>query len=299
MNTNQLTYFIAVAENQNFTKAAAQCYLTQTAITQQIQILEKQMDVVLIDRTSRPIKLTPAGHIFYHEAKDILARINLAIQNTKNAHNVASGLLRIGYAKTFESSNLPNLIVSFHREYENINLQIFRNDVDNLVFGLLNNEYDIIFTWDSTNIFIQNAVNTLPVEKITSVVLMYDSHPLAHSASLSRADLKNEKLYYLTPSNTGHSFADIHYMNLYQEAGYQPNILMVNTELASILTLVSTEQGIALIPSFCVSNWKHYDNLIGVPMTDNDEYMIGGWLKDSNNASLDLFIQYLKEHTKL
>ena len=48
MNTNQLTYFIAVAENQNFTKAAAQCYLTQTAITQQIQILEKQMDVVLI-----------------------------------------------------------------------------------------------------------------------------------------------------------------------------------------------------------------------------------------------------------
>ena len=139
MNTNQLTYFIAVAENQNFTKAAAQCYLTQTAITQQIQILEKQMDVVLIDRTSRPIKLTPAGHIFYHEAKDILARINLAIQNTKNAHNAASGLLRIGYAKTFESSNLPNLIVSFHREYENINLQIFRNDVDNLVFGLLNN----------------------------------------------------------------------------------------------------------------------------------------------------------------
>ena len=114
MNTNQLTYFIAVAENQNFTKAAAQCYLTQTAITQQIQILEKQMDVVLIDRTSRPIKLTQAGHIFYHEAKDILARINLAIQNTKNAHNAASGLLRIGYAKTFESSNLPNLIVSFH-----------------------------------------------------------------------------------------------------------------------------------------------------------------------------------------
>ena len=88
-------------------------------------------------------------------------------------------------------------------------------------------------------------------------------------------------------------------MNLYQEAGYQPNILMINTELASILTLVSTEQGITLIPSFCVSNWKHYDNLIGVPMTDNDEYMIGGWLKDSNNASLDLFIQYLKEHTKL
>ena len=96
MSTNQLTYFIAVAENQNFTKAAAQCYLTQTAITQQIQILEKQMDVVLIDRTSRPIKLTQAVHIFYHEAKDILARINLAIQNTKNAHNAASGLLRIG-----------------------------------------------------------------------------------------------------------------------------------------------------------------------------------------------------------
>ena len=69
MNINQLKYFIAVAEYQSFTKAANQYYISQTAITQQIQALEEAMDVRLIDRSRRPIALTPAGNVFFQEAK--------------------------------------------------------------------------------------------------------------------------------------------------------------------------------------------------------------------------------------
>ena len=68
MNINQLKYFIAVAEYKSFTKAANQYYISQTAVTQQIHALEEQMDVVLIDRTKRPIALTPAGNVFLNEA---------------------------------------------------------------------------------------------------------------------------------------------------------------------------------------------------------------------------------------
>lgn len=68
MNINQLKYFISVAEYRSFTKAANQFYISQTAITQQIQALEESMGVTLIDRSRRPIMLTPAGNVFLNEA---------------------------------------------------------------------------------------------------------------------------------------------------------------------------------------------------------------------------------------
>ena len=67
MNTNQLKYFVAVAEYRSFTKAANQYYISQTAITQQIHALEESMNVQLFNRSSRPVALTPAGRIFFLE----------------------------------------------------------------------------------------------------------------------------------------------------------------------------------------------------------------------------------------
>ena len=68
MNINQLRYFVSAAENRSFTKAAAQYYISQTAVTQQIQALEYTVGVALFDRSSRPISLTPAGKLFLADA---------------------------------------------------------------------------------------------------------------------------------------------------------------------------------------------------------------------------------------
>ena len=290
MNTNQLKYFIAVADNHSFTKAAKQYYLTQTALTQQIQALEAQIGVQLIDRSSRPIELTPAGRAFYTEANDILNRFYAAVQNTRDASRGASGTLQIGYAKTFENSQLPERFLSFHQKYPNIHMKLFCSESDQLIYGLLNKEYDITFTWDSTNITLEDAFETRVVEKITSVVLLYTSHPFAKRDSLSRRDLKGEKLFFLTPSSTGYSFADTHYINLYQEAGYQPDIVMRSRDLPSVLMMVALEQGIALIPSYCMKQIILYDNLVAIPMTGNDEYMLAGWRTDNENPALECFL---------
>ena len=64
MNRNQLKYFVAAAEHRSFTKAAEQFYLTQTAITQQIRLLEESLGCELFDRSTRPVRLTPAGQVF-------------------------------------------------------------------------------------------------------------------------------------------------------------------------------------------------------------------------------------------
>lgn len=293
MNINQLKYFIAVAEYKSFTKAANQYYISQTAITQQIHALEENMGVQLIDRARRPIALTPAGNVFYHEAKAILDRMNTAIGKVHDASAGLVGTLRIGYTKGYERSNLSNIMRGFHQEYPNILITCHRCDTDMLASGLFNNDYDIIFTWDSTNILQETNIEYKLMELAPLVVALYEEHPLARRNSLSRKELKNEKILYMSPSATGESFGDNHFMELYRLAGYQPNILFRSNDIESILMMVAAEEGISILPSYVTSKLQDADNLVFVPLIGEGEYekIISVWRVNDISPALRYFIE--------
>ena len=152
MNLNQLRYFIAVAESGSFTKAALNHFISQTAITQQIHALEENIGTQLLDRNTRPVSLTPAGKVLLKEAREILTRMDAALLRTREASTGLEGELRLGYTKGYEHSDLPKYLRSFHQEYPNVLLSCYRCDTDMLASGLINGNYDVIFTWDSTNL---------------------------------------------------------------------------------------------------------------------------------------------------
>lgn len=293
MNINQLKYFIAVAEYKSFTKAANQYYISQTAITQQIHTLEETMGVRLIDRTRRPIALTPAGNVFLNEAKAILERMNTAVSKVRDASTGLVGALRIGYTKGYERSNLSNILRSFHLEFPNILITCYRCDTDILAAGLLNGDYDIIFTWDSTNILEENTIEYKLMELAPLVVALYAGHPFAQRNSLSRKELKNETILYMSPSGTGESFGDNHFIELYKQAGYQPNILFRSNDIESILMMVAAEEGISILPSYITSKLTDADNLVFVPLIGEGEYekIISVWKREDKSQALQHFIQ--------
>ena len=293
MNLNQIKYFVAVAEQRSFTKAAVQYYLSQTAITQQVHALEKSIGLQLIDRNTRPISLTPAGKVFLNEAKAILERMDAALLKTREASTGIGGTLRIGYTKGYERSRLVNHLRSFHHDYPGILVTCHRCDTDTLAAGLLNNEYDIIFTWDSTNLQQDDRAELRVVERIPFVVALYGAHPLARRQKLSRADLKNETILFMSPSGTGNSFGDAHYINLYQKAGYQPNILLRSSDIESILMMIAAEEGISILPSYCISRLTDKDNLVFIPLEGEDEYeeILAAWRKEDESSSLKHFLE--------
>lgn len=293
MNINQLKYFIAVAEYKSFTKAANQYYISQTAITQQIRALEENMEVRLIDRTKRPIMLTPAGNVFLNEAKAILERMNTAVGRVREASTGLVGSLRIGYTKGYERSNLSNILRSFHLEYPNILITCYRCDTDMLAAGLFNDDYDIIFTWDSTNILQESGVEYKLMELAPLVVALYAGHPFAQRSSLSRRELKDETILYMTPSATGESFGDNHFLDLYRLAGYQPNILFRSNDTESILMMVAAEEGISILPSYVTSKLTDADNLVFVPLAGKGEYeqILAVWKSEDKSPAIRHFIQ--------
>ena len=296
MNINQLKYFIAVSEYRSFSKAAEQYFLTQTAVTQQVQKLEETVGVQLIDRKTRPISVTPMGNVFLKEARAIVNRMDMAVLRPREASTGITGTLRIGYTKGYEHSNLTVKLRQFHHEYPNVLITCSRCDTDALASGLIDGQFDVIFTWDSTNICKDEAVEYQLQERVRLVVAMYGSHPLAQRTGLTRADLRDEINLFMSPSSTGDSLGDEYFIKLYQNAGYYPNILLRSNDVESILMMVSAEEGISILPVSCIRRLSEVDNLVFVPLLGENETedILAVWRKEDESPILRTFLEMLE-----
>lgn len=298
MHINQLRYFVSVASCRSFSKAAECHYITQTAMTQQIKALEDQLDLQLINRRKRPIELTPAGSVFYQEAKAILARVDEAVAKTQEASAGAVGAIRIGYEKGYERSDLSDRLRAFHRAYPNILVTCVREGTDELAKKLLTNELDVIFAWDSTNLRSNEEIACRLDMRSGLCVALYAGHPYASRKSLRREDLRDETILYMSPSGGCDSFGDAHFLQLYEKAGFKQKILLHSNDIESLLIMVAAEEGITVLPSYSVEKLTNADHLIFVPMQGEDEYeeIDMFWKRGRNNAALQCFLNFAKEN---
>ena len=296
MNTNQLKYFISVAENRSFSAAADENYITQTAMTQQIKALEDDLGCQLINRSSRPISLTAAGNSFLSDAKLILKRLADAKERANEASTGLNGVLRIGYIKGYERSFLSEFLRTFHRNLPNVLISCYRDTSDKLAALLQNREYDIIFTWDSTNLKQNEDYAALEIEKAGLMAALYASHPLGQKEYLKRSELKGESIIYMSPSELSENYGDSQFMDLYHEAGFHPEIICRSTDIESILMMVASEEGISIVPDYCVKKINNAEGLVFVPMKGEKEVeeIHAIWKKDNDNVALDRFVQMLK-----
>ena len=288
MNINQIRYFIAVADTGSFSAAADKCYISQTAMTQQIKALEDALGCTLFDRSTRPVTLTPSGNSFLNDARWILSRLSGAMERAREASSGISGTLRIGYIKGYERSTLSDFLRRFHRRMPNVLLTCFRDTSDRLATGLLNHEYDIIFTWDSTNLKLDENYDSLLIERAPLTAALYAAHPLGQRSYLERKDLRGEPLIYMSPSELSENYGDSLFMDLYRNAGYQPHIVCRSTDVESILMMVAAEEGISILPDYCVRKITDAEGLVFIPMKGENEVedIHAVWRKDTGNPAL-------------
>ena len=128
------------------------------------------------------------------------------------------------------------------------------------------------------------------------VVAVYASHILAGRESLTRKELKNESLLYMTPSSTGESYGDEHFMELYKKAGYLPQILLRSSDAESVLMMVAAEEGISILPDYVTKKLVRADNLEFVPLEGEGEYarILRVWRKHDSNIALHYFLDTIE-----
>src|ERR1700754_2415229 len=124
MELRQLEYFIAVASEMNFSRAAQQVHVVQSALSTSVSKLEKELGVELFDRSRQQIRITPAGELFREHARRVINTARLARDSISDYRGALSGTIEIGSLITFGALDVPRILGEFHREYPFVRIRL-------------------------------------------------------------------------------------------------------------------------------------------------------------------------------
>ncbi len=241
---SQLRCFATVAEELHFGRAAARLNMTQPPLSRQIQVLERVLDVQLLDRTSRSVRLTAAGRSFLPEAQRILRLAETATHVTRQVAAGRAGVLKLGFTAASAYDFLPRLVIAARAELPEVTLSLREMVTKDQVEELLAGRIDAALVRPPVTHPDLASVRALAEPMVVAVPA---DNPLAERAALTLADLDREAFIAYAP-NEAHYFHDL-VRGLIAEAGIQPRILQQLTQIHSILALVRAGLGVALVPA--------------------------------------------------
>ena len=186
----QMKYFISVVECNSFTEAAEQCYISQSAISQQIRSLEKELGVELIHRENRRFTLTPAGEYFYEQSKGILNEVEDIRRETFRIGKDKEMELKIGYLRCYSGQELHQAVAEFSRLYPEVSIHIV-NGIHEELYDLLRfGRADLVLT-DQRRAFSDKYAN-FQLLKCGCYAELSVRSPLAEQESVTMEELKRQ-----------------------------------------------------------------------------------------------------------
>ncbi|MFT4067594.1 LysR substrate-binding domain-containing protein [Paraburkholderia sp.] len=246
MELRHLRYFVAVAEEEHMTRAAAQLGIQQPPLSQQIRDLERELGVELFDRTPRSIKLNATGSVFLDDARALLALADEAKIRARQTARGELGHIVVGYTSSASLHEyVPQIIRAFRARYPLIRLDVRENTTRDLLDAVADKKIDVAFVRSST-LHRPELLNILLCEE-PMVVAMPVDHPLASgSTPLSLGTLANES-FVLYLRGDGPGIQDV-LIPACRKAGFTPHIVESVSRLLSAVTMVAAGRGISIVP---------------------------------------------------
>lgn len=244
MEFRQLTYFIAVAEELHFGRAAQRLHLSQPALSKQIQALENSLEIQLFARTKHWVRLTPAGKQFLATVRCTLQQLEQGVKVAQQVARGKIGRLRIGFTNPALLTIVPNILDRYRSHYPKVELTLVGGGTETQVEALRTHQVDVSFLYTPIR---EDTLSVYPLYEETFLVALPKSHPLTKQKWVSLKSLANEPLI-LYPR----SLAPVLYNEFIQccaLAGFVPNIVQEGEMTDTRLGLVATGVGIAFIIS--------------------------------------------------
>lgn len=298
MQLRQLEYFIAVSEHLNFTKAAKQFYISQTAVTLQIKSLEEELGVKLFQRTNRKVELTPAGKTFLDDAKAIIRRARDAAERARNADTGLTGHLNLGYIKGYEKTFLPDVLSEFHTTYPNISLSLYRDNVAELYNGIFGGNLDLIFNilYSFDALDDMKEMEFVVLKEYPLLAVMPVAHPLSHRTSIRREELKGYPLVDIKKNEN--KYGEVKTItNAFAKAGFLPDVQYVSDDIETSILAVAAGLGYALLPSYITDNIAIREKVTIVPIEGEERQIpvIAAWNRENANPARERFLEIVRQ----
>jgi DNA-binding transcriptional LysR family regulator len=247
MELRHLRYFVKVASELHFGRAAEALGISQPPLSQQIRLLEQELDVQLFERSSRKVRLTVAGRLFLEEAKATLAQADHAVSVTRRAATGELGELTIGLsASTLYVSMVADAISSFHRDHPDVHLLFKELSFDAQRDAVESGSLDLGFVRSNREPVLPAGVSTQRLVTDRMYVAMRKGHPLSSSTEpIDVAALAGEPMVHYPYDREGF-LEDLH--RLFDHAGLRPRLRQETHEMSTLLGLVAAGFGISVLP---------------------------------------------------
>lgn len=244
MELRHLRYFVAVAEELHFGRAAEKLHISQPPLSMQIRALEEELGVVLLNRTQRHVSLTQAGNAMLQEARQILSHVEQAVLTTRRAGRGEIGELAIGFISIADYNVLPVILREFRHTYPLVNLSLKESTTDAQIDDLINGRIDVGLLLPPIS---EPALESVAVLREPLIAALPQQHPLAKKpGAITLAGLADGS-FILFPRHMAPGLYD-DVLSFCRAAGFSPRIGQEAIQMQTIISLVSADLGVALIP---------------------------------------------------
>ena len=293
MELRHLRYFLIVAEELHFGRAAARLHITQPPLSQQIRQLEDELGVPLFQRTKRRVQLTDAGRAFQEAAQQMLDQARLAVRTAQRAHLGEIGPLTLGFVGSAMAGVFSEILLAFRRRFPEVELTLQELTTAQVIHSLREGYIDIGILHPP---IAQEPFAFEMMGREPFVVVLPKTHRLAAQRRISLRDLVHETVV-LVPRDLGPEVED-DVVEFCQRVGCYPQRLSGATQMLTVIGLVAAGIGLSLVPaSMRTVRWK---GVVYRPLQELgiQVELMAAWRHDKESAVIKRFIGVVREMIK-
>lgn len=290
MELRQLRYFVAVAEELHFGRAAARLNMAQPPLSQQIKKLEADIGVRLFERNRVSVKLTSAGSAFLAEVRTSFQAIDHAVQVARQAARGELGLLTVGLISSVMDGNGPTLVDNFRKEQPGIVVQFHQVMAADIIPALRSRRIDVALTrtFDQQQDIEQEVIGR---EKL--IVVLPAKHPLATHKRIAPSDLRDESFVLFERARESHLYDAIY--EACTSSGFKPNVAMTsNVSIHALTAIVATGAGISIVPESTKVVKRSGVTYRPLSPYDKDLEVVVAHRRGENNTLVRAFVDLLR-----
>lgn len=298
MELRHLRYFVTVAEELNFRRAAERLNVTRPALSKQVKDLENELGVTLLERNTVRVSLTDAGATYLVDAQAILAHVDRAKTLANEVQNGRRGHLLIASVGPIAAGFMPEALKSFGDEFPDVDVGFVEMAPPEQLEALQKGQIHVGFAYGKKD-HLPSGLQTLRVLQTKFAVAMYHSHPLAGRPSVTLGDISRETLLCLGRETNSSHCKDIR--GLFRAEGVTHGPARFIEGFDSLLTMVAADHGVALLPRITELYRMHPIVLVPLVATKAEiEFsMWAVWREEAPSPLVGAFVQRLKERLPL
>jgi DNA-binding transcriptional LysR family regulator len=291
MEIKQLRYFLTVAEELHFTRAADKLGMAQPPLSQQISLLERQLGARLFIRNKRSVQLTAVGEAFLPYARRIINATEQATFDVKSIIEGKAGSLKVAAVFSTLYTFVPQILSNFRNKYPKIEVSLYEMTIANQLKALTDG---IINVGILRGPFLEPNIDKVLLHRERFVAVLSVNHPLANREQLTLSEIARETLICLTPAAT-HSYAN-QVMAMLAEECDDLNIRHQIVDTNTLLALVGAGLGIAIVPASFKSVNVQQVTFREIYGTTSTSTVYAAWHKDGVSLTLPNFLETLREY---